>query len=129
MTPTQGLRTLVMTGLRIDANLGILVHEKSASQPIVVDAELKLGDHPLLIPDHEITHVLDYRKVRQAIIDQCTVEHVDLLESLVGKVVCRLLQLSGVIGVSVKITKPEAFGDCAVAIRVEASRGDAGRTR
>jgi dihydroneopterin aldolase len=29
--------------------------------------------------------VLDYRKVRQIIIDECTAEHVNLLESLIGK--------------------------------------------
>jgi hypothetical protein len=54
------------------------------------------------------------------IIDECTAEHVNLLESLIGKVVHRLLQLPGVLGVRVKIAKLEIFDDCEVAIRMEA---------
>ena len=64
-------------------------------------------------------HVLDYRKVRQIIIAECTAEHVNLLESLIGKLANRLLQLPGVVGVRVKIAKLKIFDDCEVAIRVE----------
>ena len=64
--------------------------------------------------------MLDYRKVRRIIIDECTAEHVNLLESLIGKLVQRLLQLPGVVGVRVKIAKLEIFDDCEVAIRMEA---------
>ena len=42
-----GLQTLTLTGLRFNANLGILAHEKNAPQPIQVDAELSLGAQPL----------------------------------------------------------------------------------
>ncbi|MCZ2497192.1 dihydroneopterin aldolase [Xylophilus sp. Kf1] len=119
MTPTQGQQILTLTGLRFDANLGILEQEKTAPQPIRVDAELNLGLQELLPHDDEILHVLDYRKVRRIIIDECTAEHVNLLESLIGKVALRLLQLPGVLGVRVKIAKLEIFDDCEVAIRVE----------
>ena len=117
-----GLQTLTLTGLRFDANLGILAHEKIAPQPIQVDAELNLGQQPLAPRDDDITHVLDYRKVRQIIIDECTAEHVNLLESLIGKLCDRLLHLPGVHGVRVKIAKLEIFDDCEVAIRMEAGR-------
>ena len=119
-SPIQGRQTLTLQGLRFDANLGILDHEKTAPQPILVDAELSLGPQPLLPQDDDIFHVLDYRKVRLIIIDECTAEHVNLLESLIGKVVHRLLQLPGVRGVRVKIAKLEIFDDCEVAIRMEA---------
>ncbi|CAA2102013.1 dihydroneopterin aldolase [Variovorax paradoxus] len=123
-TPTpiaiQGRQTLTLQGLRFDANLGILEQEKTAPQPILVDAELNLGPQPLLPQDDDIFHVLDYRKVRRIIIDECTAEHVNLLESLIGKLVQRLLQLPGVLGVRVKIAKLEIFDDCEVAIRMEA---------
>ena len=118
-TPSHGNRTLTLTGLRFDANLGILESEKTAPQPIQVDAELHLGKLPLLPDDDEIHHVLDYRKVRRIIIDECTAVHVNLLESLIGKLAHRLLQLPGVLGVRVKIAKLEIFDDCEVAIRVE----------
>ena len=119
-TPTHsGNQILTLTGLRFDANLGILDHEKTAPQPIQVDAELNQGPQPLLPHDDDISHVLDYRKVRQIIIDECTAEHVNLLESLIGKLTRRLMQLPGVIGVRVKIAKLEIFEDCEVAIRME----------
>lgn len=114
-----GSQTLNLTGLRFDANLGILAHEKTAPQPIQVDAELNLGPQALRPKDDDIGHVLDYRKVRQIIIDECTAEHVNLLESLIGKLAERLMLLPGVRGVRVKIAKLEIFDDCEVAIRIE----------
>jgi dihydroneopterin aldolase len=101
-SPMLGQQTLTLTGLRFDANLGILETEKIAPQPIQVDAELSLGLQALLPADDDITHVLDYRKVRKIIIDECTAEHVNLLETLIGK-----------------LANLEIFTDCEVAIRVE----------
>jgi 7,8-dihydroneopterin aldolase/epimerase/oxygenase len=115
----QGNQTLNLTGLRFDANLGILEHEKNAPQPIQVDAELNLGTQPLLPSDDDITHVLDYRKVRSIIINECTDRHVNLLETLIGKLAHRLMQLPGVLGVRVRIAKLEIFADCEVAIHME----------
>lgn len=86
MNTTSGIQTLKLTGLRFSANLGILESEKLAPQPIEVNAELGLGAQPLLPHDDDIGHVLDYRKVRQIITNECTSEHVNLLESLIGKV-------------------------------------------
>jgi dihydroneopterin aldolase len=119
LNPNLGLQTLTLTGLRFDAALGILETEKNAPQPIQVDAELNLGPQPLLPTDDEIMHVLDYRKIRKIIIDECTAEHVNLLETLIGKLANRLMQLPGVKGVRVKIAKLEIFSDCEVAIRME----------
>lgn len=122
MNHTTGNQTLTLIGLRFDANLGILESEKLAPQPIQVDAELCLGPQPLLPHDDDIHHVLDYRKVRQIIINECTAEHVNLLETLIGKLAHRLMQLPGVLGVRVKIAKLEIFDDCEVAIRVETGK-------
>jgi len=117
---TSPQQILSLTGLRFNADLGILAHDKKAPQPIQVDAELSLGAQPLLPEADDIYRVLDYRKVRQIIIDECTAEHVNLLETMIGKLCHRLLQLQGVQAVRVKITKLEIFDDCEVAIRMEA---------
>ncbi len=119
---TSPQQILSLTGLRFNADLGILAHEKKAPQPIQVDAELSLGAQPLLPEADDIYRVLDYRKVRQIIIDECTAEHVNLLETMIGKLCHRLMQLRGVQAVRVKITKLEIFDDCEVAIRMEAGR-------
>ena len=119
MTTHIGKQSLTLLGLRFDASLGILESEINTPQPIRVDAELSLGAQPLLPHDDDIHHVLDYRKVRKIIIDECTAEHVNLLETLIGKLANRLMQLPGVQGVRVKIAKLEIFDDCEVAIRME----------
>jgi dihydroneopterin aldolase len=119
MSTTRGTQILTLTGLRFDASLGILDHEKTAPQPIAVDAELNLGTQLLTPPDDDLFHVLDYRRVRKIIIDECRAQHVNLLESLIGKVAARLMDLPGVLGVRVRIAKLEIFEDCEVAIRVE----------
>ena len=119
MSAQIGKQSLTLLGLRFDASLGILESEINTPQPIQVDAELNLGEQPLLPHDDDIHHVLDYRKVRKIIIDECTAEHVNLLETLIGKLTTRLMQLPGVQGVRVKIAKLEIFDDCEVAIRME----------
>ncbi|MBE7939121.1 MULTISPECIES: dihydroneopterin aldolase [Ramlibacter] len=119
MTPA-GTQILTLSGLRFNASLGILEEERKAPQPIQVDAELNLGTQPLMPNDDDIRNVLDYRKVRRIIIEECTAEHVNLLETLIGKLANRLMQLPGVVGARVKIAKLEIFEDCEVAIRIEA---------
>jgi dihydroneopterin aldolase len=113
---------LQLSGLRFGANLGVLAHEREGPQPIQVDAELNLGEQPALARDADLGHVLDYRKVRQIIIDECTAEHTDLLESLLAKLCVRLMRLPGVVGVRIRVAKLEIFDDCEVAIRCEAGR-------
>ena len=120
---SKGTQTLRLTGLRFDANLGILPQEQHAPQPIQVDAELNLGSQPLMPRDDDNTHVLDYRKVRSIIIAECTAEHVNLLESLIGKLASRLMGLPGVLGVRVKNAKLAIFHDCEVAIHMETGQG------
>ena len=119
MSKTRGTQILTLTGLRFAASLGILDFEKTGPQPIQVDAELNLGEQDLHPQDDEINHVLDYRKIRQIIIDECTAQHVNLLETLIGKLSRRLMQIPGGLDVRVKIAKLEIFDDCEVAIRVE----------
>ena len=57
--------------------------------------------------------------MRQIVIAECTAVHVNLLETMIGKLAFRLMQLPGVLGVRVKIAKLEIFDDCEVAIKVE----------
>ncbi|MFW9615183.1 dihydroneopterin aldolase [Aquabacterium sp.] len=119
MSLTKGTQTLNLTGLRFDASLGVLEHEKTAPQPILVDAELNMGSQPLLPKDDDLMHVLDYRRVRAIIIEECTAQHINLLETMIGKLCNRLMDLPGVQGVRVRIAKLEIFDDCEVAIHME----------
>src|SRR6218665_67807 len=111
MNHAAGTQILTLTGLRFNANLGILDREKAAPQPIRIDAEVSVGLQPLAPRDDDIGHVLDYRRVRQIIIDECTSGHVNLLESLIGQLANHLMQLPGVRSVLVKLAKLDIFDD------------------
>ena len=112
-------QVLTLAGLRFGAKLGVLDFEREGPQPIQVDAEINLGAQTIVSRDADIGHVLDYRKVRQILIDECTSEHTDLLEALLGKLCTRVMKLPGVVGVRIKVTKLEIFPDCEVAISAE----------
>ena len=119
----RGRQVLSFANLRIEATLGILAHEKAAPQWIRVDVDLNQGLQPLQPGDH-IQQVLDYRQVRQIIVDECTGDHVNLLESLVGQLALRLSRLPGILGVRVKLAKLYIFDDCEVAICMETGSWD-----
>jgi dihydroneopterin aldolase len=112
----KGNQKLTLSDLRLHANLGILEHEIAASQPISVDVELNMGSQSLQPADDQILSVLDYRKVHDLVIAECTEKHVNLLETLTGKLCLRLMTLPGVLGVRAKIVKLKIFDDCEVAI-------------
>lgn len=122
MTVNHGTRVLAISGFRFMANLGILEHELNASQPIEVNAELNMGSQPVRLEDDQLKSVLDYRKVHSIIVEECTEVHVNMLESLTGKLCERLSQIPDVIGVRVKIAKLEIFPDCVVSIQQEIGR-------
>jgi 7,8-dihydroneopterin aldolase/epimerase/oxygenase len=115
--PDNNHRVLRIQGLRFHANLGILDHEQNAPQEIQVDAELNLKTPMLQADQDAIVHVLDYRLVRNLIIQTCTDRHVNLLESLTGKLCQALLSLPNVVGTRARITKLHIFDDCEVSIQ------------
>ncbi|HHU94613.1 MAG TPA: dihydroneopterin aldolase [Alcaligenaceae bacterium] len=123
MTTRPTLRRIFFDKLTIDARIGILEHELRATQPIFVDAEF---DTVVNQPsnDNEINSVLDYRQLRQTIIDCCTQQHVNLLETLVENTAQALLDsFPDVMRVKLRISKPNAFTDCAaVGIEIKLER-------
>ncbi|NOL50005.1 dihydroneopterin aldolase [Pelistega europaea] len=109
--------------LRLDARIGILEHELRATQIIYIDAELDVNI-TREADDNDIRTVLDYRKIREAIIEEATRAHVHLVEVLGRMITQRLLNdFSDVKQVKLRISKPAAFADCdAVGIEFVATR-------
>lgn len=98
--------------LRLDARIGILEHELRATQIIYIDAELDVN-LPQEADDNDIRTVLDYRKIREAIIQEATRNHVHLVEVLGKMITQRLLNdFAEVTQVKLRISKPAAFSDC-----------------
>ncbi|GGE57764.1 MAG TPA: dihydroneopterin aldolase [Paenalcaligenes hominis] len=117
------MRRIFIDQLVIAARIGILEHELRATQPIYVNAEF---DTVVTQPsnDKDIDSVLDYRQLRQTIIDCCTHQHVNLLETLIEHTAQTILQqFPSIRRVHLRISKPQAFSDCAgVGIELELTR-------
>jgi dihydroneopterin aldolase len=112
-------RRIIFSRIRLDAYIGILEHERLARQPIDIDAEIDV-DVTQNVDDNDIQTVLDYRLLHDAIVQECTRGHVNLLETLTEQVAKRLLALfAETRSVKVRITKTAAFPESlGVAIEV-----------
>jgi len=118
-------RRIIFSRLALDARIGILEHERRATQPLHVDAEIDV-DITRPVDDHDIHSVLDYRRLREAIVAECTHSHVNLIETLTEQVAARLLaDFKEIRTVKLRISKPMAFSDCAaVGVEVVVGRED-----
>lgn len=116
-------RRIIISGLALDARIGILEHERRATQPLHIDAEFDV-DIRRAVDDHDIHSVLDYRRLREAIVEECTQAHVNLIETLTEQVANRLLaDFPDVRALRLRISKPMAFSDCAaVGVEIQTSR-------
>lgn len=116
-------RRIFFSQLALDARIGILEHELRATQPLHIDAEIDVNVTEQVL-DNNIQTVLDYRLLRNAIVQECTQAHVNLLETLCERVVERLLnEFPEIRQAKIRISKPLAFSDCAaVGIEVQRSR-------
>jgi len=116
MTPSPAqltaLRRLSVERLRVLASVGILEHELSAQQALLVSVSVEQHAVPLIPPVDDVQHVLDYRHLREAVLDEAQAGHVNMLETLAGRIAQRLLARRTVRRVQVRITKPNIFPDC-----------------
>lgn len=114
--PGADTRRVILDDLRVQAPVGMLDHERLASQPLTIRAEFDT-DASRPVDDADIGTVLDYRLLRAALIEETTRAHTDLLETLVDRALDRVLRdFPGVLGVKIRICKPQAFDDCIVCV-------------
>ena len=67
--------TIYFKRLAIEARIGVLPRELKNTQRIYIDADISVQQNQK-VDDLDIKTVLDYRHLRQAIIEECTREHV-----------------------------------------------------
>ncbi len=105
--------------LRVHASVGILPHETRLRQPLLCDADVWVEqDAPA---QDRIAEVLDYRIVREALVQSLTQGHTNLLETLTDAAARALCRLPRVVAVRLLVEKPNAFDD-AEAVGVEVFR-------
>ncbi len=116
-------RTLYLDKLRVQARVGILEHELESSQPLFISIRVKLKTLHICPKEDEVRYVLDYSNLRDAAIAEVNRGHINMLETLSGRIVQRLLDLPSVIHASVRIDKPSIFVDCdSVAVETAAEK-------
>ncbi len=107
-------RRIFFEQLNITARVGMLAHELERSQPLLIDAEFDV-ETDLAVQDNDIGTVLDYRCLRDTMIDECTREHTCLLETLSERLMQRLLaDFPQIRSLRLRLGKPQAFDDCAL---------------
>ena len=119
MTTKATLR-LSIANLRVEASVGILEHELAAKQPLLVTVTVELHDRDLVPAADDVEHVLDYRALREAVLDETRRGHINMLETLAGRIAEHLAARRGVALARVRVVKPNIFPDCdGVAVEVE----------
>ena len=106
------MRTLYLERLRVQASVGILEHELRARQQLLVSIVAELPEAPPLPPADDVAHVLDYSLLRGIALEEVGRGHVNMLETLAGRIAQRVLALEGVRRVRVRVDKPNIFPDC-----------------
>ena len=113
---------LILENLHVQASVGILEHERRSTQPLLLTVSVELPNAGLPAQD-EVHCVFDYRHLRDVAIEEVQRGHVNLLETLAGRIVERLLAFPQVGRVVVRVDKPNIFPDCrAVGVEIEGRR-------
>ena len=98
---------ILMKGLRFVANHGVLPQEKLMRQPFVVDLEMYLDTHTAGQSD-DVRDTVDYNDVYLTVKSIMEGKSRNLLEALAERIAKRLLENYPILGVKVRISKPEA---------------------
>ena len=117
------MRSIYLDRLRVQASIGILEHELTAKQPLFISICVEISSADLLPEVDDVTAVLDYRHLRNAVLEQIEQGHINMLETLAGRIAANLLLHPVVSRVRVRVDKPSIFTDCdSVAVEVTAEQ-------
>jgi 7,8-dihydroneopterin aldolase/epimerase/oxygenase len=115
-------REIFVTGLKVEAAIGIYDHEHGRTQPLLIDAFLTIGTHPIA----HLKDTLNYELVGRMARELIARGHIKLVETLAEELGAALLELGYVKAAEVRITKPEALSDAEAAgvrVRFEKTTG------
>jgi dihydroneopterin aldolase len=110
-------KKVVIDNLRVHIDIGILDHEIGQHQPIEISVEAEISTDNEGADD--ISETLDYRTIREIIIQESNSHRVNLLETLCLKIGSRLIDTGKIRTVRTRARKPNIFSDCeSVAVEV-----------
>jgi dihydroneopterin aldolase len=106
------MRRICIESLRVMASVGILEHELLSRQQLLITIDVEQPAAPVLPAVDDVMHVLDYRQLRDIAKAESEGEHVNMLETLAGRIAARLLAFPSVGRARVRVVKPNIFPDC-----------------
>jgi dihydroneopterin aldolase len=115
---TQGrvvMTKVFVTGLKVDAEIGVYAHEKGAAQPLVVDVEL---DVPIAGATH-LADTVNYEMIGEAARAIAAAGHIQLVEDFAERLARACLSDPRVTRARVRVEKPLALAPHAAAAGVE----------
>lgn len=115
----SGLRQLTskvfVTGVTVQAEIGVYRHEIGRVQPLIVDVEL---DVPTDASDR-LAHTFNYETILQAAMDVASEGHIALVETFAHRLAERCLADPRVSRARIRVEKPLALAPHAVGAGVE----------
>ena len=100
---------IFVRGLLIQASIGVHPHEYEATQPVIIDVELDMGDMPSPKADR-LHETLDYGLVAKKAEEIALEAHVQLVETLAARIADWALSADPrVQACAVRIAKPQAL--------------------
>lgn len=110
-------RKIFINNFELMASVGAYQVEKEQKQKIIIDLEICLTNDSETKTD-ELNQTQDYSQFRTLVRDIIDSRHFQLLEILTDKIYEEIIKNEFVLGVKVKITKPNIFYDCEVAYQL-----------
>lgn len=104
-----------VTGLKVEAEIGVYAHEKGKAQPLVVDVEL---DVPIAGATH-LSETVNYEMIGEAARAIAAEGHIQLVEDFAERLARACLADSRVTRARVRVEKPLALAPHAAAAGVE----------
>lgn len=122
MADAAKLRRVFVQDFELIGSVGVYEHERRYQQRVVVSVELDIRDDYDGSSD-ELGAVYDYDHAIRAIRDTVESGHFNLLETLAERIAGTCLEPHEVVGVRVRIVKPDVLIACrAVGIEIERRR-------
>lgn len=119
---SAGRRRVIIDGLELVASVGVFEVEKRYEQRIIVSVALDVADHYDGASDR-LEDVLDYAAVVDTINAIAAGRHFHLIETLAEHIAAACLDDRRVVGVRVRVDKPDIMPGCrSVAIEIDRRR-------
>ena len=96
-----------VTGLKVDAYIGVYDWEHEQTQPLILDLEMD-WDHRKAAESEQLNDALDYDALSQAVIQLIQARPRALIETIAEEVAQLILQQFKTPRVRVKVAKPQA---------------------